>query len=202
MDKFEKLTAIACPVPLAAIDTDQLIPARFMSRPRSAGYGEFLLYDRRVDAEGAPLGFVLDQPAYKGAKILVTGADFGVGSSREAAVYALWDYGIRCVIATSFADIFAANAVQNGFLTAQVAPEVVEALIAALQAAPGAMVTVDLEAQQLACGEISAGFLVDPVRRLQLLNGWDDLDLTKQHDEAIIAFRAQHQMLRPWAFTG
>jgi len=201
MDKFETLTAVACPVGLAGIDTDQLIPARFMSRPRAAGYGAFLLHDRRVDANGAALEFVLDKPAYKGTKILVTGADFGVGSSREAAVYALWDYGIRCVIAPSFADIFAANAVQNGFLTAQVEADVVEALMAALRAAPGTRVTVDLEALQLQCGEISAGFLVDPVRRLQLLNGWDDLDLTKQHEAAIRAFRAQHQMLRPWAFT-
>jgi 3-isopropylmalate/(R)-2-methylmalate dehydratase small subunit len=202
MDKFATLEAVACPIDLENIDTDQLIAARFMSRPRAAGYGGYLLHDRRFGAEGKPLGFVLDDPAYAGAKILVTGRNFGVGSSRESAVYALWDYGIRCVVAPGFADIFAANAVKNGLLTAQVEEEAGAALRALLREAPGARVRVDLEARTIVCGAFRADFSIDPVRRMQLLNGWDDLDMTSQHGAAIAAFRARHRAARPWAFLG
>ena len=202
MERFTTLVAKACPVALEAIDTDQIIPARFMSRPRAAGYGQYLLHDRRFGPDGTPLGFVLDQPAHAGARILVTGGDFGVGSSREAAVYALWDHGIRCVIAPSFAEIFAGNAVKNGLLAAQVEPDVAAALTTALQATPGLPVTVDLEARQLSWGEATAPFQIDPVRRMQLLNGWDDLDLTLRHEAEIAAFRARHLVERPWAFIG
>lgn len=202
MEIFTRLTAIACPLPLAAIDTDQLIPARYMSRPRAAGYGDYLLRDRRFAADGVPLGLTLDAPAYAGAQILVTGGDFGVGSSREAAVYALWDFGIRCIIAPSFADIFAGNAVRNGLLPAQVTDGVAEALTRALQAMPGLQVTVDLEAQRLGWGDESASFMIDPVRRMQLLNGWDDLDLTLRHEAEISAFQAKRLARHPWAFIG
>lgn len=198
MEKFTTLTATACPLGLANVDTDQLIPARFMSRPRSAGYGGFLLHDLRFGEDGSPLGFLLDAPRHKGAKILVCRRNFGTGSSREAAVYALWDFGIRCVIAPSFGDIFASNAVKNGLLPATVAPEDAEALIGALEAMATPAATVDLEAMTIACGAFSCGFALDPVRRLQLLNGWDDLDLTRRHKAEIAAFRAARLAAQPW----
>jgi 3-isopropylmalate/(R)-2-methylmalate dehydratase small subunit len=202
MEPFTTLDAVACPVDLENIDTDQLIAARFMSRPRAAGYGGYLLHDRRFGPDGTPLGFVLDDPAYAGAKILVTGRNFGVGSSRESAVYALWDYGIRCVVAPGFADIFAANAVKNGLLTAQVEEDTGAALRALLRATPGMRVRIDLEAQSIVCGGFGTGFSIDPVRRMQLLNGWDDLDMTTQLGAAIAAFRERHREARPWAFLG
>ena len=200
MDRFIRLQAVACPVAVSAIDTDQLIPARFMSRPRAAGYGAFLLHDRRFGPDGQPLGFVLDQPGYAGAQILVTGADFGVGSSREAAVYALWDFGIRCVIAPSFADIFAGNAVKNGLLAAQVTDEVAAALTDALTAMPGLEATVNLESQTIEWGDRQARFEMDPVRRTQLMNGWDELDMTQRHAPDIAMFLAGYRAKYPWAF--
>jgi 3-isopropylmalate/(R)-2-methylmalate dehydratase small subunit len=198
MDKFTKLTAKACPVALENIDTDQLISARFMSRPRSAGYGRFLMHDLRFGEDGAPRGFVLDEPKYADAKILVTRRNFGTGSSREAAVYALWDFGIRCVIAPSFGDIFASNAVKNGLLPAQVPDGDIETLLLQVADPETCPITVDLQNLLITCGEESFCFNVDPVRRLQLLNGWDDLDLTMQHRDAIQNFRTQHHRLRPW----
>jgi len=200
MERFTTLRAIACPLAMEAIDTDQLIPARFMSRPRAAGYGQYLLHDRRFEPDGTPLGFILDDPACKGAQILVTGGDFGVGSSREAAVYALMDHGIRCVIAPSFADIFAGNAVKNGLLAAQVAPDDGAVLLAALLTAPGLSLVVNLEAQSISWNGGNAKFNIDPVRRMQLLNGWDDLDMTLKHTPEIAAFRARHHAAWPWAF--
>jgi 3-isopropylmalate/(R)-2-methylmalate dehydratase small subunit len=198
MEKFTTLTAPACPLGLANVDTDQLIPARFMSRPRSAGYGGFLLHDLRFDEVGSSKGFMLDAPRYQGAKILVNRRNFGTGSSREAAVYALWDFGIACVIAPSFGDIFASNAVKNGLLPATVSPEDAEALIMALEGTEAPALTVDLEAMTITCGSITCAFTLDPVRRLQLLNGWDDLDLTRRHTAEIAAFRAGRIAAHPW----
>jgi len=198
MEKFVTLTAPACPLGLANVDTDQLIPARFMSRPRSAGYGGFLLHDLRFNEDGSSRGLPLDAPRYQGAQILVNRRNFGTGSSREAAVYALWDFGIRCVIAPSFGDIFASNAVKNGLLPATVTPEDAEALIATLEAMEMAAATVNLQAMTITCGAFSCGFSLDPVRRLQLLNGWDDLDLTKGHAAEIAAFRANRLSTHPW----
>src|SRR5262245_8258135 len=124
MEKFTRLTAAACPLDRANLNTDQLIPARFLKWPRSAGLGKVLLHDLRFDAAGnARPDFPLNQPAWRDARIIVGGRNFGCGSSREAAVYALYDYGVRCVIAPSFGDIFAGNAVQNGLLTAIVLDE-------------------------------------------------------------------------------
>jgi 3-isopropylmalate/(R)-2-methylmalate dehydratase small subunit len=203
MEKFTRLDAIACPLGLENVDTDQLIPARFMSRPRSAGYGGFLLHDLREDDQG----FILDEPRYAGAKILVARRNFGTGSSREAAVYALWDFGIRAVIAPSFGDIFASNACKNGLLTATVTPEAAEALIAGLETAESPALNVDLEACTIAgAGQGSAGqgvpipFTIDPVRRMQLLNGWDDLDLTRQYTSDITAYRTRREAGAGWAF--
>jgi 3-isopropylmalate/(R)-2-methylmalate dehydratase small subunit len=198
MEKFTTLAAPACPLGLANVDTDQLIPARFMSRPRTAGYGGFLLHDLRFGEDGSSKGFMLDAPRHSGAKILVTRRNFGTGSSREAAVYALWDFGIRCVIAPSFGDIFASNAVKNGLLPATVTPEDAERLIAALESADTPALTVDLAAMNITCRNLTCGFSLDPVRRLQLLNGWDDLDLTRRHTGEIAAFRAAHTADHPW----
>jgi len=186
MQEFVRLTAKGVPLPYANIDTDQLIPARFMSTPRAKGYGPFLLYDRRREA-----GFPLDDPRYLGASIVVARRNFGGGSSREAAVYALVDAGIRCVIAPSFGDIFAANAANNGLLAAKVSEDVAEALLTA-----SGEITVDLEAC-LINGDTP--FEVEPVARIKLLRGWEDIDLTLSHAEAIAAFATADATRRPWA---
>lgn len=199
MTPFRQLAATACALPLANVDTDQLIPARFMKRSRAEGYGGYLLHDLRFDAESRPHpAFPLNDPARAGAAILVTRRNFGAGSSREAAVYALADYGIRCVVAPSFGDIFASNAVNNGLLPAKVEEGDAERLIGALQ---GGLISlaVDLEAQTVAAGEIAVPFAIDPVWRTKLLNGWNDLDLTLSHAEAIAAWSRTDAERRPWA---
>jgi 3-isopropylmalate/(R)-2-methylmalate dehydratase small subunit len=191
MERFTTLTATACPLGLSNVDTDQLIPARFMKRSRAEGYGGFLLHDLRFEPDGAArTSFVLDDPRYAASRILVARRTFGTGSSREAAVYALWDYGVRCVIAPSFGDIFASNAVKNGLLPALVSDADCERLLAELARSPQPGLTVDLEALTIIGAGLSLPFSLDPVRRLQLLNGWDDLDLTRRHSAEIAGFRA------------
>lgn len=199
MEAFARLTATACPLGLANVDTDQLIPARFMTRPRAAGYGGFCLHDLRFAADGAPRpSFILNDPRYEGARILVARRNFGTGSSREAAVYALWDYGIRSVVAASFGDIFASNAVKNGLLPAVLDEASIETLLARLSEGGDPVMTVDLEACTIAHGDFVRSFVIDPVRRLQLLNGWDDLDLTMRHETEIAAYRARRRAEAPW----
>ncbi|WP_043832091.1 3-isopropylmalate dehydratase small subunit [Muricoccus aerilatus] len=200
MQPFLTLAATACPLPLANVDTDQLIPARFMSRPRSAGYGDVLLYDLRFDADGtARPGFPLNDPARTGAGILVARRNFGSGSSREAAAYALVDHGIRCVLAPSFGDIFSSNAVNNGLLPARLEEEAVEWILAWLEAGNTEM-TVDLDACSVSAGGRSWSFAIDPVWRTKLLNGWTDVDLTLSHAAAIEAFATTDRARRPWAW--
>jgi 3-isopropylmalate/(R)-2-methylmalate dehydratase small subunit len=199
MERFTTLSAVACPLGLENVDTDQLIPARFMSRPRAAGYGGFLLHDMRFGADGTSRsGFPLDEARYAGAKVLVARRNFGTGSSREAAVYALWDYGIRCVIAPSFGGIFEGNAVKNGLLTAVVAEHELAGIETWLSTAQRPEIVVDLEQAQILAGPHRIAFAIEPVRRLRLLNGWDDLDLTDRHKVAIAAFRAQRLTAAPW----
>ncbi len=201
MERFTRLEAVACPLPLQNVDTDQLIPARFMKRSRAEGYGQYLLHDLRFDAGGKPqAGFALNDPRHAGAQVLVAARNFGTGSSREAAVYALFDYGIRCVVAPSFGDIFASNAVKNGLLPAAVSEAEGTALLDALVQAEVPRISVDLETCRIGCGALDIGFAIDPVRRLQLLNGWDDIDLTEQHRSAIEAFRASARAGRPWTW--
>ena len=198
MQAFTTLDAPACPLPLSGVDTDQLIPARFMKRSRSDGYGDVLLHDLRFDAEGRPVpDFPLNQARWAGAAILVARRNFGAGSSREAAVYALWDYGVRCVLAPSFGDIFAANAVNNGLLPARVAEEDAERLLQLLQGGLGTL-TVDLRECRVQAGAAVFPFTIDPVFRTKLLNGWDDLDLTASYGREIAAFAARDATLRPW----
>jgi 3-isopropylmalate/(R)-2-methylmalate dehydratase small subunit len=199
MQPFRRITAPTCPLPIANIDTDQLIPARFLKRSRAEGYGSYLLHDLRFNPdETAKLDFPLNHPSCAGAQIIVARRNFGAGSSREAAVYALADYGIRCVIAPSFGDIFAANAVKNGLLPATVSEADAEALLSSLGNGMREL-TVDLEEQTIAGAAMTASFALDPVWRLKLLNGWDDIDLTLNYVEKIIAFAAADRAKRPWA---
>ena len=193
MAGWTRHTGRAVALPLEGVDTDQLIPARFMSRPRSEGYGPFLLHDMRRAAEGFPL----DRPGAEGASILVARRNFGGGSSREAAVYALLDAGFRAVIAPSFGDIFSGNAVNNGLLPARVTEDEAEALIAAL--AEPAELTVDLAAGTVSGAGLTIGFALDPVWRQKLVNGWDDIDLTRAHADEIAAFARADAIARPWA---
>ena len=200
MDRFTTLSAPAAPMALDNVDTDQIIPARFMKRSRAEGYGPVLLHDLRFDESGAPRpGFVLNTARHAGAKVLVGGRNFGSGSSREAAVYALWDYGIRCVIAPSFGDIFASNAVKNGLLPARVSEEDAATLQAWLESANDTQLQVDLGSCTIAAGGQTIPFTIDPVRRTQLLNGWDDIDLTRERAAAIAHFRTARAQAEPWA---
>ena len=200
MEKFTCLTAKACPLDVANLNTDQLIPARYLKWPRSAGFGKVLLHDLRFDDGGRERpDFPLNRPAWRAAKIIVGGRNFGCGSSREAAVYALRDYGIRCVIAPSFGDIFAGNAVQNALLTAVTPEQETAEIMALLVAKPGLELTVDLEKQTIVCGGRTCAFSIDPVRRTRLLNGWDDIALTGSYRDRIAAFAAEDRVRRPWA---
>jgi len=200
MDKFIRLTGIACPLDIANLNTDQLLPARFLKVPRSAGLGAALLHDLRFDAErGEQPDFPLNRPAWRDAKIIVGARNFGCGSSREAAVYALYDYGIRCVIAPSFGDIFAGNAVQNGLLTAIISDDEAAMLMGVLGEKPGQRLTVDLEQQTIQCGNRPFRFAIDPVRRTRLLNGWDNIALTESYIDKIAAFKVSDRTRRPWA---
>ena len=202
MTGWRRHEGLAVALPVEGIDTDQLIPARFMSRPRSAGYGGYLLHDMRRDAEGHPdPAFPLERPEAAGASILVTRRNFGGGSSREAAVYALIDAGFRAVVAPSFGDIFAGNAVNNGLLPAQVSAEDAERLLAALAAGPlGAEVDVDAGAVTL--GGLACPFALSEAQREKLVNGWDDIDVTRRHEEAIATHRAALAAARPWLWPG
>jgi 3-isopropylmalate/(R)-2-methylmalate dehydratase small subunit len=199
MEKFVRLSAKACPLMIPNLNTDQILPARYLKWPRSKGLGVVLFNDFRLDADGQPRADVpLNQEVYRDAKILVAERNFGGGSSREAAVYALYDHGFRCVIAPSFGDIFAQNAVKNGLLTAVATePEIAE-LAAAIAAEPARTIDVDLERQTISRGNWTCTFTIDPVSRNQLLNGWDDIDLTDSYRDQIKAFRAKDKAARPW----
>jgi 3-isopropylmalate/(R)-2-methylmalate dehydratase small subunit len=200
MEKFIRLTARACPLDVANLNTDQLLPARFLKLSRAAGLGTALLRDLRFDAEGHEQpDFPLNRPAWREARIIVGARNFGCGSSREAAVYALYDYGIRCVIAPSFGDIFGGNAAQNGLLTAIVADDEAAALARLLEEKPDAPVTVDLEQQTIKCRGETLRFTIDPVRRTRLLNGWDDVAMTESYMSEIATFKAADRARRPWA---
>ncbi len=199
MEKFARLTAKACPLMIPNLNTDQILPARYLKWPRSSGLGSVLFYDFRRDVDGHERAdFPLNQNIYRDARILLAERNFGGGSSREAAVYALYDHGFRCVIAPSFGDIFAQNAVKNGLLTAVVTAAEVTELAAAVSADPAQEMNVDLERQTISCSNRSCAFTIDPVNRNQLLNGWDDVDLTDNYRERIVAFRSNDRALRPW----
>ena len=193
MEPFVKLTGVAAPIDRVNIDTDAIIPAVHLKSIRRTGYGEHLFSSWRFHEDGTPRPeFVLNQPAYAAANILVAGRNFGCGSSREHAPWALNDYGIRCVIAPSFADIFFNNCFQNGLLPVVLPEEQVQRIIDLTTAKPGLQLNVDLEAQRIwdETEEIVLDFAVDPFRRYCLLNGLDDIGLTLQQEDKIAAYEA------------
>jgi 3-isopropylmalate/(R)-2-methylmalate dehydratase small subunit len=199
MEPFKRLEAIALPLDLPNMDTDQIIPARFLWRPRAAGYGELLFNDLRYLADGGPdQKFVLNQPRYAGAKILVAEKNFGCGSSREQAVWALYDYGFRAVIAPSFGDIFYNNCCKQGIVPV-VLPEATAALLrAAITRAPRS-VTVDLEHQTVTGPDgFTEKFEIAAYQRRQLLDGLDDVALTLAFIETMAAFEAEYDRALPW----
>ena len=197
MTPFRVLSAVAVPLGESNVDTDQLAPSRFLMRPV---FAELLLHDRRYQRDGTPRGeFVLNDPAYAGAQIIVAGHNFGVGSSREFAVLALPAAGFRCVIATSFGDIFASNCYQNGVLPVVLPEADIEELLAVLRAWPGLHVTVDLPAQTVhaaACGPFA--FAVNSTRKACLLEGLDDVALTGRYRAAIDRFEDTYYRDFPW----
>lgn len=198
MKPFTKLTAPACPLARSNVDTDQLIPARFMKEPRSVGYGQFLLYDLRYEGLANPVqDFVLNQPGAEQAETLVSRRNFGAGSSREAAVYALVDFGFRCVIAPSFGDIFSSNAVNNGLLPAVISETDADRLLEAL-GTDFASITVDLTTQQIRYADQIIPFDINAVWKTKLLNGWDDIDLTEGYRQTIDTFVEHYQNRFPW----
>src|SRR6188472_4092157 len=200
MDKFTKLTGAACPINQSNLNTDQILPARYLKWTRAMGIGKVLFQDLRFDADGKEKPeFPINKPAWRDAKIVVGARNFGCGSSREAAVYALYDYGVRCVIARSFGDIFSGNAIQNGLLTAIVTDEEASEIMAALERTPDLLLTVDLGEQTVVCGNRTYKFSIDPVRRTRLLNGWDDIALTESYRDQIAAFKSNDRNARPWA---
>jgi 3-isopropylmalate/(R)-2-methylmalate dehydratase small subunit len=201
MDKFISLTGPACPIEQSNLNTDQILPARYLKWTRAMGIGKVLFHDLRFDAEGKEKpDFPLNKPVWRNAKIIIGARNFGCGSSREAAVYALYDYGIRCVIAPSFGDIFSGNAAQNGLLTAIISDEEAFEIMGALNRTPVLPITVELERQTIVCGNRTYHFAIDPVRRMRLLNGWDDIALTENYRDRITAFKERDQRQRPWAF--
>ena len=200
MEPFARLTAVAAPMDLPNIDTDRVIPARFLRKPREAGFGPLLFHDVRFDAAGAPKPeFVLNHPAYREAKILVTAENFGCGSSREMAVWALMDYGLRVVIGPSFGDIFFENCFKNGALAVVLPGDVAAGLRRALAERPGATLTVDLESQTITGpGGEAIRFEIDAFRKHGLLTGRDELALTLEQLPAIEAFEARRRVEMPW----
>ncbi len=200
MDRFTTLTGVAAPLPLINIDTDMIIPKQFLKTIARTGLGKNLFDEMRFAPDGTEIeSFVLNQPAYRSAQILVTGENFGCGSSREHAPWALLDFGIRCVIAPSFADIFYNNCFKNGILPIALPQEEVDKLMDDARRGANAVVTVDLEKQVITGpdgGSIS--FEVDAHRKHCLLNGLDDIGLTLEKAAAIDAFEAAMAARAPW----
>ncbi|MEM1065328.1 MAG: 3-isopropylmalate dehydratase small subunit [Pseudomonadota bacterium] len=198
MSGWRAHTGMATALDIENVDTDQLIPARFMSTPRAKGYGRFLLYDLRFESDGVPRQeFPLNRHPH--VSILVARRNFGSGSSREAAVYALSDFGIRAVIAPSFGDIFAANCINNGLLPAEVGEDAGAGLIHTLGDGQ-AQLTLNIDTRTITVGDRSIAFTLSEAAARKLINGWDDVDLTEHHRPAIAAYRARRATLQPWAF--
>lgn len=200
MEKFNNLSGVAAPLPLINIDTDMIIPKQFLKTIKRTGLGKNLFDEMRYDAKGEEIkDFVLNKPAYRQAKILVTGANFGCGSSREHAPWALADFGIRCIIAESFADIFYNNCFKNGILPITVPKEAIDKLMDDAERGANSIISVDLEKQEIRGpdGGVIA-FEIDPFRKHCLLNGLDDIGLTLTKVNKIDAFEKKLQIERPW----
>lgn len=200
MKPFTRFTAVAAPLDMANIDTDKIIPARYLRKPREPGYDPYLFYDLRFDADGNERpDFVLNQPAYRNAGILVAGANFGCGSSREGAVYAMLDRGIRSVVAPSFGDIHYANELQNGMLPVILPEAACASLREQLHAASGATITIDLESQTVTAPDgKNHRFEIDAVYRERLLKGLDEVALVLEYLPQIEAFEERHYAELPW----
>ena len=192
MEKFISHTGTAAPLRRSNVDTDQIIPAEYLKRITRHGFEDGLFSTWRKDPD-----FVLNRPEYEGVTILVAGPDFGTGSSREHAVWALQDYGFRVVLSSRFADIFRGNSGKGGLLTAQVSQDVIERLWALTEADPALPVTVDLEAREVRAGDLVAPFEVDDYVRWRLMEGLDDIGITLQQGEAISAFEATRPSFKP-----
>ena len=198
MQPINILTSTAVPLPLPNIDTDQIIPKQFLKRIERTGYGDFLFYDWRRIQEGPEAGqpdpaFVLNKPEHKGAEILIAEKNFGCGSSREHAAWAINQYGFRAVIAPTFADIFFSNAGKNGIILCRLTDDEVETLLARTTANPKHKLTINLEQQTVTDDEgFNAHFDIDPFRKYCLLNGLDDIGLTLRHQDALDHFEKRH----------
>ncbi|MEL7257729.1 MAG: 3-isopropylmalate dehydratase small subunit [Pseudomonadota bacterium] len=200
MDKFETLTGVAAPMPLVNIDTDMIIPKQFLKTIKRSGLGANLFDEMRFDRQGNEIpDFVLNQSQYRDTEILVAGDNFGCGSSREHAPWAIKDFGIRCVISTSFADIFYNNCFKNGILPIVLPQEQVDVLMKDAEKGSNARMTINLEAQTVTTsdGEVFT-FEVDPFKKRCLLEGLDDIGLTMEKASAIDSFEAQAGAARPW----
>lgn len=192
MEKVSQVTGIAVPIKQSNVDTDQIIPAVFLKRITKTGFEDALFHAWRQNPD-----FVLNEPRYAGAKVLVAGPDFGTGSSREHAVWALRDYGFRAVLSSRFGDIFRGNSGKQGLLAAQVAEEDIEKIWSLIEATPGLEVTVDLEARTVTAGDFSTGFEIDDYTRWRLLEGLDDIGLTLRDEAKITEFEATRASWRP-----
>ena len=191
MNPFTLSKSVVAPLNRVDVDTDQIIPAQFLKRVERTGFGQFMFFKWRFNEDGSPNpNFVLNEPAYQGASILVSGRNFGSGSSREHAPWALLDYGFKCIIAPSFADIFTSNCLQNGLLLVQLPEDTVRRITDNAEARAGYELTVDLEAQRVwdEDEEIIAEFEIDEFAKYKLLNGLDDIGLTMQQEDKIAAF--------------
>jgi 3-isopropylmalate/(R)-2-methylmalate dehydratase small subunit len=200
MEKFSTLTAVALPLDMANVDTDQIMPTRFMSRARKEGFSQQLLYNLRFDAQGqAKPGLLFDDAAYAGSAILIAGDNFGSGSSRESAVWALADYGLRAIVAPGFGDMFINNCFKNGVLPVKQAQADVTLLLDYFTTNPGATMTIDLSKQTVtAMADFSRHFDINPFRKLLLQEGTDDIDFTLRQEEAIAHFEKNYERELPW----
>ena len=197
MKAFKKHTGLVAPLDRANVDTDQIIPKQFLKRIERTGFGEFLFYDWRSDPD-----FVLNEPRYKGASILVAGKNFGCGSSREHAPWALLQYGFQAVIAPSFADIFFNNSFKNGLLLIKLDAKTVDRLFKEAAAQQGYRLAIDLADQSVTTpGGESIKFEIDPFRKHCLMNGLDEIGLTLEHADKIKAFEAKRREQQPWLFN-
>jgi len=200
MQPFTKLTGVAAPLPMVNVDTDMLIPKQFLKTTKRTGLGSALFFEQRYKDDGTEKpDFVLNKPAYRKAQILVAGANFGCGSSREHAPWALLDFGIRCVIAPSFADIFYNNCFKNGILPIALPQADVDKLMDDAERGANAVISIDLEKQEVRGPDGGCiRFEIDPFRKQCLLNGWDDIGLTLQHEKDISDFEAKRRVSQPW----
>jgi 3-isopropylmalate/(R)-2-methylmalate dehydratase small subunit len=192
MEKFVTHTGVAAPLRRSNVDTDQIVPAEYLKRVSRSGFGDGCFAAWRKDPD-----FVLNNPAYAGSSVLIAGPDFGTGSSREHAVWALQDYGFKAVVSSRFADIFRGNSGKGGLVAAQVEQDVIEKIWEKIESAPGTPVIVDLEARTVSCGDIVAEFVIDDYVRWRLMEGLDDIGLTLKHVDAIGEFETKRPSYKP-----